>query len=154
MKFFWLNFQLPYACRHSGVCCTSGWPIPVEKRGVPAIEETIARTAIPLRVEPWLVTSPDLPDDVAGTLALRENGHCVFFEAGRPGCAIHQVKPASCAHFPFVFLFDQRGVRDVATFDDPHRYPTGIEHVLVNGSFVIKDGEHTGSLPGRVLRHQ
>ena len=40
MKFFWLNFQLPYACRHSGVCCTSGWPIPVEKRGVPAIEET------------------------------------------------------------------------------------------------------------------
>jgi hypothetical protein len=27
----------------------------------------------------------------------------------------------------------------------------GIEHVLVNGRFVIKDGEHTGSLPGRVL---
>ena len=51
-------------------------------------------------------------------------------------------------------VFDQRRVRDVATFDDPHRYPAGIEHVLVNGSFVIKDGEHTGSLPGRVLRHQ
>jgi len=51
-------------------------------------------------------------------------------------------------------VFDQRGVRDVATFDDPHRYPAGIDHVLVNGSFVIKDGEHTGSLPGRVLRHQ
>jgi N-acyl-D-amino-acid deacylase len=50
-------------------------------------------------------------------------------------------------------VFDARRVIDVATFDEPHRYPAGIEHVLVNGRFVIKDGEHTGSLPGRVLRH-
>jgi len=50
-------------------------------------------------------------------------------------------------------VFDARRVTDVATFEDPHRYPVGIEHVLVNGRFVIKDGEHTGSLPGRVLRH-
>jgi N-acyl-D-amino-acid deacylase len=50
-------------------------------------------------------------------------------------------------------VFDARRVADVATFDDPHRYPIGIEHVLVNGRFVIRDGEHTGSLPGRVLRH-
>ena len=50
-------------------------------------------------------------------------------------------------------VFDARRVTDVATYEDPHRYPVGIEHVLVNGRFVIKDGEHTGSLPGRVLRH-
>ncbi len=50
-------------------------------------------------------------------------------------------------------VFDARRVADVATYEDPHRYPVGIEHVLVNGRFVIKDGEHTGSLPGRVLRH-
>jgi N-acyl-D-amino-acid deacylase len=50
-------------------------------------------------------------------------------------------------------VFDARRVRDVATYDSPHQYPVGIEHVLVNGRFVIKDGEHTGSLPGRVLRH-
>jgi N-acyl-D-amino-acid deacylase len=50
-------------------------------------------------------------------------------------------------------VFDARRVIDVATYDAPHRYPVGIEHVLVNGRFVIKDGEHTGSLPGRVLRH-
>jgi N-acyl-D-amino-acid deacylase len=50
-------------------------------------------------------------------------------------------------------VFDPRRVIDVATFDDPHRYPEGVEHVVVNGRFVIKDGEHTGSLPGRVLRH-
>ena len=70
----------------------------------------IARDVIPLQVVPWLVSSSNLPDDVAGTLALRHNAHCVFFEAGKPGCAIHGAKPASCAHFPFVCLFDQRGV--------------------------------------------
>jgi N-acyl-D-amino-acid deacylase len=48
-------------------------------------------------------------------------------------------------------VFDARRVIDRATFEDPHRYPAGIEHVLVNGRFVIKYGEHTGSLPGRVL---
>jgi N-acyl-D-amino-acid deacylase len=48
-------------------------------------------------------------------------------------------------------VFDPRRIADVATYQDPHRYPAGIEHVLVNGRFVIKDGQHTGSLPGRVL---
>ena len=48
-------------------------------------------------------------------------------------------------------VFDPRRVADAATYDDPHRYAVGIEHVLVNGSIVIKDGEHTGSLPGRIL---
>ena len=48
-------------------------------------------------------------------------------------------------------VFDARRIADTATYEDPHRYPAGIEHVLVNGRFVIKHGEHTGSLPGRVL---
>jgi len=48
-------------------------------------------------------------------------------------------------------VFDPRRIADAATYQDPHRYPGGIEHVLVNGRFVIKDGQHTGSLPGRVL---
>jgi len=51
----------------------------------------------------------------------------------------------------YVVVFDARKIADQATFDDPHRYPVGVEHVMVNGRFVIKDGEHTGSLPGRVL---
>lgn len=50
-------------------------------------------------------------------------------------------------------VLDPRQVGDVATFEDPHRYPRGIEHVLVNGRFVIRGGEHTGSLPGKLLRN-
>jgi N-acyl-D-amino-acid deacylase len=49
-------------------------------------------------------------------------------------------------------VFDARRVGDQATYEDPHRYPVGIEQVIVNGRFVIKDGEHTGSLPGKVLQ--
>ncbi len=48
-------------------------------------------------------------------------------------------------------VFDPGRVADQATYEDPHRYPVGIEHVLVNGRFVVRDGEHSGSLPGRVL---
>jgi N-acyl-D-amino-acid deacylase len=51
-----------------------------------------------------------------------------------------------------VVAFDPARVQDLATYDDPHRYATGIEHVLVNGRVVIDRGEHTGALPGRVLR--
>ena len=60
-----------------------------------------------------------------------------------------EVRPGARAD---LVVLDPRRVADQATYDDPHRYPVGIEHVLVNGRFVIKDGEHTGSLPGRVLR--
>jgi N-acyl-D-aspartate/D-glutamate deacylase len=48
--------------------------------------------------------------------------------------------------------FDPRTVADRATYEAPHQYPDGIRHVLVNGRVVIRDGEHTGALPGRVLR--
>ncbi|MEN8181151.1 MAG: D-aminoacylase [Myxococcota bacterium] len=48
--------------------------------------------------------------------------------------------------------FDPTRVADLATFDDPHRYPTGLPHVLVNGTWVLRDGERTDHTPGRVLR--
>ena len=50
-------------------------------------------------------------------------------------------------------VLDPRTVADAATYEAPHRYPLGVEHVLVNGRFVIRDGQHTGSLPGKLLRN-
>jgi Fe-S-cluster containining protein len=137
VKYFWLNFHLAYACRHSGLCCTSGWPIPVEHARVAAIEESIARDVIPLTVVPWLIAGSNMPEDVAGTLALRANAHCVFFEAGRPGCAVHGVKPASCAHFPFVCLFDQRGVHVTLSHYCPTSTALLFEH---RGPIAIVEG--------------
>jgi len=49
-------------------------------------------------------------------------------------------------------VFSPGGVADTASYEDPHRYASGVEHVIVNGRLVIKSGEHTGNLPGRVLR--
>ena len=49
-------------------------------------------------------------------------------------------------------LFDAAAVKDEATFQDPHRFPTGIHHVLVNGRLVVENGKHTGARPGSVLR--
>jgi N-acyl-D-amino-acid deacylase len=43
-------------------------------------------------------------------------------------------------------------VADRATFEKPHQYPTGIPHVIVNGEPVIRDGEHTGAHPGKVVK--
>ena len=48
-------------------------------------------------------------------------------------------------------VFDPDQVIDRATFSDPHQFPEGIGHVIVNGVVVIRDGEHTGALPGRGL---
>ena len=49
-------------------------------------------------------------------------------------------------------IFDPEEVADRATFDDPHQYAAGISTVIVNGVVVIDAGEHTGALPGQVLR--
>jgi dihydroorotase/N-acyl-D-amino-acid deacylase len=49
-------------------------------------------------------------------------------------------------------VFDPDTVADRATFEDPHRYSAGIEHVIVNGSLVLESGAMTGNLPGRPLR--
>jgi N-acyl-D-amino-acid deacylase len=51
-----------------------------------------------------------------------------------------------------VAVFDPARVQDHATFEKPHQYSTGMVHVFVNGVQVLRDGEHTGATPGRVVR--
>jgi len=53
--------------------------------------------------------------------------------------------------FADVVVFDPATIADRATFESPHQYAVGVRHVFVNGSQVIKDGEHTGRKPGRAL---
>ncbi len=54
--------------------------------------------------------------------------------------------------FADVVVFDPAVIADKATFDAPKQYAVGVEHVLVNGVPVIRNGEHTGAKPGRVVR--
>ena len=51
-----------------------------------------------------------------------------------------------------VVVFDPKTIADRATFESPQQYPVGISYVIVNGEIVVDDGEHSGALPGKVLR--
>lgn len=51
-----------------------------------------------------------------------------------------------------VVVFDPAAIQDHATFDRPHQYATGVEHVWVNGVQVLEQGQHTNARPGRVVR--
>ncbi len=51
-----------------------------------------------------------------------------------------------------IVVFDAETITDKSTFENPHQYPLGIPYVIVNGVIVIDNSEHTGALPGKVLR--
>jgi N-acyl-D-amino-acid deacylase len=55
-------------------------------------------------------------------------------------------------YFADVVVFDPAKIQDHSTFEDPHQLSTGMSHVFVNGVQVLRDGEHTGATPGRVVR--
>ena len=50
-------------------------------------------------------------------------------------------------------IFDDATVSDRATFEQPHQYPIGISHVIINGQTVLADGQMTEARPGVALRH-
>ena len=99
MVYRWLNFHLPYRCRHSGACCKSGWPIPVEDAHARAITDAIRGHKVLPLVTPWLTD--------AKTLATTDTGQCAFHY---DRCGVYEARPESCRHFPYVCLIDQRGV--------------------------------------------
>lgn len=55
-------------------------------------------------------------------------------------------------YYADIVVFDPERIQDHATWEKPHQYAAGVVHVFVNGGHVIKDGEHTGAKPGRVVR--
>jgi N-acyl-D-amino-acid deacylase len=55
-------------------------------------------------------------------------------------------------YFADVVVFDPVNIGDMATFEEPHQYAVGVDHVFVNGEQVLRWGEHTGATPGRVVR--
>ena len=54
--------------------------------------------------------------------------------------------------FADIVIFDYEKIQDRATFTEPHQYADGIPYVIVNGEAVISNYDHTGAMPGKVLR--
>ena len=155
MTTFWLSFHAPYACRHSGVCCSSGWDIAIEQARVPAIVRAISHRdlTVPAR---WLRGVSDAPEDVSGVLALTEDRRCVFHRA--PGCAIHTTLghaaiPAACQHFPRIALIDRRGVFVTLSHYCPTAasllFDDSVSPAIVAGPPVLPGGELPEGLDAR-----
>ena len=51
-----------------------------------------------------------------------------------------------------IAVLDPKRVIDRATFENPHQFSEGVQHVFINGQAVLLNGEMTGERPGRVLR--
>ena len=58
----------------------------------------------------------------------------------------------SPGYFADIVVLDPTSIQDHATYEEPHQYATGMHHVWVNGTRVLADGDHTGAMPGRVVR--
>ena len=55
-------------------------------------------------------------------------------------------------YFADIVLFDPDTIQDHATFENPHQYATGVDHVFVNGVQVLNNGEHTEKAGGRFVK--
>ena len=55
-------------------------------------------------------------------------------------------------YYADVVIFDPKTIGDKATFSNPHQYSMGVRDVLVNGTVVLRKGQHTGAKPGQVVR--
>jgi N-acyl-D-amino-acid deacylase len=56
-------------------------------------------------------------------------------------------------YFADVVVFDPKTYRDVATYEKPHQYATGVKYLFINGKLVIDGGTFTDVLAGKPLRH-
>ena len=139
-------------------------------RGFSMSEEDVERYA----AQPWVATASDggiaVPEDgpahprFYGTFTRKirhyamEVGALSLEDAIRAGTSLPatimglrdrgQVREGFHAD---LVIFDLEQLSDQATFFEPHQHSTGIRHVLVNGRFVVREGEILYAMPGRVL---
>jgi Fe-S-cluster containining protein len=135
MRAFCLSIHAKYRCRHSGACCTAGWPIPIDAGRVATLRQ--AGVAPHTGAHAAFVPSPRDPSVL--TVATSMSGACVFFDAGHGRlCTIHRdageaLMPSACRNFPRIALRDSRGVFVTLS----HYCPTAARLLLDVGDITI-----------------
>ena len=113
-----LSIHADYRCRHSGVCCSADWDVPVELPVYRTLHEAVERGRLRQQASarhlPPFVVEPDLPDGAAAMLERTVAGECVFLEQGTRLCIVHRdmgeaALPATCRYFPRLAVRDTRG---------------------------------------------
>jgi Fe-S-cluster containining protein len=147
MDRFCLSIHTAYACAHSGACCASGWPIPVEA----PLESAVLRNLVPVS-GPAFAAGGGSDGRRVQILATTQAGACVFFEPeqGRL-CAIHRTMgpgllPAACRNFPRIALRDPRGVFVTLS----HYCPTAARMLLDDHDMAIVEAPASLTLDGAV----
>lgn len=115
---FALAIHADYRCRHSGVCCSTNWDVPLELPIYRSLAEAVARGAVApdpsaRHLQPFVV-GPDLPDEAGAIFERTDAGRCVFLAAETHLCIVHrdlgaEALPATCRHFPRLAVRDGRG---------------------------------------------
>ncbi len=87
----------------------------------------------------------------AGVLPLSEAIHRI---TGLPAAkfGIRERGLLKTGYFADLAVFNHATVIDQATFADPHQFPLGVDLIVVNGQIVVEKGQHSGKLPGRIIR--
>lgn len=113
-----LSIHAHYRCRHSGVCCSADWDVPVEVPVFRTLQDALRAGALVPPGTPHdggdLLVTEDLPDDAGAILARTASGRCVFHHASTGLCVVHRdlgepALPATCRHFPRLAVADPRG---------------------------------------------
>ncbi len=160
-----MSFHGGYRCRHSGACCTSGWPIPVEADRLARLRAAVATgpllytAAATAPFDPF-VSAPDAPADTPALLAVVEH-QCVFYDADARRCSVqralgHDALPLACRQFPRMSVRDPRGVSVTLSHycptaasllhtDEPVSIVADVPAFPANGEYVGLDATH--SLP-------
>ena len=108
----------------------------------PIALRVLQQQVVALRARDGAAHHPHVPADAVRRLTAFPAENLGLTRRGR-------LKPGA---FADVVVFDPATIQDHATFDKPHQYATGVRDVFVNGQQVLKNGEHTGARPGRVVR--
>jgi Fe-S-cluster containining protein len=109
-----LSIHAGYQCRHTGVCCSSGWDIPVEPDVEGRLRAARRSGALAGGETACFRSVAGLPHGARVVLGRREDGRCVFLEADRR-CAVHrrlglESLPSACRDFPRVATLTPLGV--------------------------------------------
>jgi hypothetical protein len=116
-----LSVHAGYRCRRTGVCCSSGWPIPVEQGRLKGLEEALGDARLGLERTGWpdaavpalLPREAPLPEGTAARLGHDAAGRCLFLETrGGGDCAVHRqlgpaALPAACRQFPRLCVIEE-----------------------------------------------
>lgn len=102
-----------YACRESGVCCSSDWEIPVEEALHARLSQAVASGELRPSDGIGLLDRRGLPPGTRSVLG-RLRGRCVFHREGPCACHLHawggpEAKPIACRQFPWIAVHDPRG---------------------------------------------